>query len=54
VKKRIFVEKIREKGWEGIVNMVTKESNASIALGFLANGYVEGDRGWHAEVEEKG
>jgi len=53
VKNRIFVEKINEKGWEGIVNMVTKESNASIALEFLANAYVEGDRGWPAEVRGK-
>jgi len=53
VKNRIFVEKIHEKGWDGIENKVTKESNASIALEFLANVYVEGDRGWHSEVRGK-
>ncbi|KEH26527.1 hypothetical protein MTR_6g463930 [Medicago truncatula] len=34
-----FVWLIQARKWDGIVNMVTKESNASIALEFLANAF---------------
>jgi hypothetical protein len=36
-----FVWQIQARKWEGIVNMVTEESNASIALDFLANAFAE-------------
>jgi hypothetical protein len=49
----IFQEKIEEKGWQGIVNMITVESNQSIALEFLANAYVERSGGVQATVRGK-
>jgi hypothetical protein len=49
----IFEQKIQEKGWEGIVGMVTPASNQSIALEFLANAFVEGSTGRHAMVRGK-
>jgi hypothetical protein len=48
-----FEQKIHEKQWEGIVGMVTPESNQSIALEFLANAFVEGSTGRHAMVRGK-
>jgi hypothetical protein len=40
-KHPVFVWQIEARKWEGIVNMVTEESNASIALEFLANAFVQ-------------
>jgi hypothetical protein len=39
-KHPVFVWQIEARKWEGIVSMVTEESNSSIALEFLANAFV--------------
>lgn len=49
----IFAEKIEQKGWHGIVNMVTGESNKTIALEFLSNAFAAGETSRHAKVRGK-
>jgi hypothetical protein len=49
----IFEEIIKQRGWEGIANMVTEESNSTIACEFLANALAEKESDSHAYVRGK-
>jgi hypothetical protein len=49
----IFEETITQRGWEGIANMVTEESNSTIACEFLANALAEKESDKHAYVGGK-
>lgn len=49
----IFEETIQKRGWEGIVQMVTEESNETIACEFLANAFAEKESDRHAIVRGK-
>jgi len=46
----IFEDTIKQRGWEGIENMITEESNESIACEFLANAIVKKEGDIHAYV----
>jgi len=48
-----FETTLREKGWEGLNDMVTKTINKSIALEFFANAYVEPKKNYFAIVRGK-
>ena len=49
----IFEETIKQRGWEGIANMITEESNGSIACEFLANAIVKNEGDTDAYVKGK-
>ena len=49
----VFEDTFKQRGWESIANMVTKESNATIACEFLANALAEKESDTHAYVRGK-
>jgi hypothetical protein len=49
----IFEETIKQRGWEGIANMVTEERNSTIACEFLANALAEKESYRHVYVRGK-
>lgn len=52
-RNRTFLHTIQQSGGEGLANMVTQESNASIACEFLANALAEKESDTHAYVRGK-
>ena len=49
----VFEDTFKQRGWEGIANMVTEESNATIACEFLVNALAEKESDTHAYVRGK-
>jgi hypothetical protein len=49
----VFEDTIKQRGWEGISNMVIEESNSTIACEFLANALAEKESDKHAYVRGK-